>query len=95
MMGGGGGRGMGGGGRGTGGGGRGMGGGGRGMGGGGRGMRAAPNVSVEPKLQKGDDSMVAVVDPSKCAGCGVCVSACPNEALSLSGRAPGARRPLK
>jgi len=42
-------------------------------------------ISLETMLVDGKEVQRAVVNPANCAGCGVCVSACPNRALSVMG----------
>jgi len=42
-------------------------------------------ISLETMLVDGREVQRAVVNPANCAGCGVCVSACPNRALSVMG----------
>ncbi|MBN2556198.1 MAG: CoB--CoM heterodisulfide reductase iron-sulfur subunit A family protein [Anaerolineales bacterium] len=42
-------------------------------------------ITLETMLVDGKEVQRAVVNPANCAGCGVCVSACPNRALSVMG----------
>jgi heterodisulfide reductase subunit A len=42
-------------------------------------------IALEPVLVDGKQAQRAVVTPANCAGCGNCVSACPNQAVDVQG----------
>ncbi len=42
-------------------------------------------IRLEPVPDAGVDARRAVVTPANCAGCGVCVGACPNQAIDIQG----------
>ena len=40
---------------------------------------------MQPVMVNGTEKVTAVVCAANCAGCGVCVGACPNRAIDLQG----------
>jgi heterodisulfide reductase subunit A len=42
-------------------------------------------ISLQTVSVNGSEAKQAVVTAANCAGCGVCVSACPNQAISVQG----------
>jgi heterodisulfide reductase subunit A len=51
-------------------------------------------ICLEPRSIDGREVMRAVVSPANCVGCGVCVSACPNEAIDVQGWTLGQYRAM-
>jgi len=51
-------------------------------------------IRVEPAPGLGAEARQAVVTPANCVGCGVCVGACPNQAIDIQGWTLGQYRAM-
>ena len=45
---------------------------------------ANPQVGLPTSLARGGSRLVAVVDDDRCTGCGICITFCPSQAISVA-----------